>query len=52
MTSYLRYLRINLLTFSYVRCVSISTPLPIVVVVGYVILYDYQVDVTFSELYK
>jgi hypothetical protein len=40
MTSYLRYLRINLLTFSYVRRVSISTPLPIAVVVGYVILYD------------
>jgi hypothetical protein len=52
MTPYLRYLRINLLTFSYVRYVSISTPLPIVAVVGYVILYDYQVDVTFSELYK
>jgi hypothetical protein len=52
MTSYLCYLRIDLLTFSYVRRVSISTPLPIVVVVGYVILYDYPVDVTVSEMYK
>jgi hypothetical protein len=52
MTSYLRYLRISLLTFSCVRHVSISTPLLIAAVVGYVILYNYQVDVTFNELYK
>jgi hypothetical protein len=30
----------------------ISTPLLIVTVVGYVILYDYPVDVTVSNLYK
>jgi hypothetical protein len=30
----------------------ISTPLLVVVVLGDVILYDCQVDVTFSDMYK
>jgi hypothetical protein len=30
----------------------ISTPLPLVVVIGGVILYESQVDVTFSDMYK
>jgi hypothetical protein len=30
----------------------ISTPLLVVVVLGGVILYGYQVDVTFSDMYK
>jgi hypothetical protein len=30
----------------------ISTPLPLVVVLGGVLLYESQVDVTFSDMYK
>jgi hypothetical protein len=30
----------------------ISMPLLLVVVLGCIMLYDYQVDVTFSDMYK
>jgi hypothetical protein len=40
------------MTFDVFPHPLISTPLPLVAVLGGVLLYESQVDVTFSEVYK